>query len=107
MQISPHISVSSVHISLAKNGNWDFLCDVLQKLTWWTDVTEGMTTAKDTFALCASNRASHQKFHETCMAPFLQHWQQETWKQSREDCYGTLKHWIDIGAVTKPEQVKA
>ena len=71
------------------HGNWDFLCDVLRKLNWFTDFTDHMNTRLP-FALCFSDAESHQAFYENCLQPSLQKWKKTMGAERREQFYGTL-----------------
>eukprot|EP00973_Karenia_brevis_P078947 10956242-Karenia_brevis.AAC.1 len=57
-------------VSQKKKGNWDFFCDVLQKLELWTDLTDAMTLGQNTFTLCVSDGVSHKSFHDKCISTF-------------------------------------
>ena len=64
----------------AKNGNWDFLCDVLRKQNWFTDIKQRLAATSGSFALCASRIASHKAFYDTCVQPFVHKWENITGK---------------------------
>ena len=93
-------------IDRGKHGNWNFLCDVLRKQNWFTDVRQELAAAtSNSFALCASTIASHKAFYDTCVKLFLEKWGNSHWSMSREQFYGQLCHWITAEEVTSPQQV--
>ena len=89
----------------AKSSNWDFLCDVLRKQNWFTDVKQKLEATASSFALCASSIESHNAFYDTCVQPFVQKWERYHWSMPREEFHGHIRHWINEQQVTPPEQV--
>ena len=83
---------------------WDFLCDVLRKQNWFTDIKEPLAAFAGSFALCASSIGSHKAFYDTCVQPFVQKWDKCHWSMPREEFHGHIRHWINEQLVTPPEQ---